>query len=149
MQIVEQLCGQSGYHAELIPLSCIVGSSVLRLSHRIWSTRDTVGSLETKSTRRRWIEKCCSVESGIPALGVTSKNSIILFLPGMNLILKTSPVSASVRKQNFASLPSLTSQLKVRSCESCHHNDAALGIIQYQATFPEYPEWSLPLVWIL
>ena len=116
-----------------------------------------MGSLETKSTRRRWIEKCCSVESGIPALGVTSKNSIILFLPGMNLILKTSLESASGWKQYFASLAPHISQLKVRSCESCHRNDVALVIINDvalviitdQASFPENPEWSVPLGWIL
>ena len=66
----------------------------------------------------------------------------------MNLILQTSPESASVRKQDFASLSPNTSQLKVRSCESCHRNDAALGIIKYQAYFPEHTEWSVPLGWI-
>jgi hypothetical protein len=61
----------------------------------------------------------------------------------MNLILKTSPESASVRKQNYASLSPYTSQLKVRSCASCNHNDAALRIIQDQSSFPEQPEWSV------
>jgi hypothetical protein len=102
-------------------------------------------NLKQKRIPRRWIEKSCAVGSGISALGVTSENRITPFVPGMNLILKTSPESASVRKQNFASLSLHTSQLKVRSCVSCHRNDAALGIIHDQAYFPEYPEWSVPL----
>ena len=82
--------------------------------------------LKQKRTPGRWIEKRFAVESSIPTLVVTSKNLITPFVPGMNLILQTSPESASVRKQNFASLSPHTSQLKVRSCESCHRNDAAL-----------------------
>ena len=105
-------------------------------------------NLKQKRIPGRWIEKSWAVESGISALGVTSKNRITPFVPGMNLILKTSPESASVRKQNFASLSLHTSQLKVRSYVSCHRNDAALGIIHDQAYFPEYPEWSVPLGWI-
>ena len=104
--------------------------------------------LKQKRTPGRWIEKRWAVESGIPALGVTGKNRITPFVPGMNLILQTSPESASVRKQLYASLSPHTTQLKVRSCESCHRNDAALGIIREQATHPEHPEWSLPLGWI-
>ena len=81
-------------------------------------------------------------------MGVTGENRITPFVPGMNLILQTSQESASVRKQIFASLSPHTTQLKVRSCESCPNNDAALGIIRGHAAFPEHPEWSVPLGWI-
>ena len=57
--------------------------------------------LRQKRTPGRWIEKCLVVESGIPALSVTSKNRITLYVPGMNLILKTSPVAVSVLKTEF------------------------------------------------
>ena len=63
----------------------------------------------------------------------------------MNLILQTSQESAIMRKQNYTSLSPHSSQLKVRSCESCHRNDAALGIIRYQTSFTVLPEWSGPL----
>ena len=91
--------------------------------------------MKQKRTLGRWIEKRWSVESIILALGVTSKNCITPFVLEMNLTLKTYPESSSVRNQNFVSLLPHTSQLKVRSCQSCHRNDATLRIIQDRPLF--------------
>ena len=51
--------------------------------------------LKQKRTPGRSIEKRWEAESGILALGVIIKNRITPFVPGINLILKTSLESAS------------------------------------------------------
>ena len=102
-----------------------------------------------KSTPGVWIEKGLTLELGVPALVVSSKNIITPFITGRNLILQIYSESASVQKQNFASLSRHTSLLTVLCCESCHRYEAELGIIRDQLSFREYPEWSVPLGWIL
>ncbi|MBC8257892.1 MAG: hypothetical protein H8E38_02655 [SAR324 cluster bacterium] len=112
------------------------------------STQKQWDHLKKKRTPGRWIETRWAVHSGVPALGVTADNQVTTFVPGMNLILQKTPESQPIRRQLYASLSPHTTQGRSRTCESCHQNAAALGIISEQAYSPEHPEWSVPMGWI-
>ena len=104
--------------------------------------------IKAKKTPGRWIEKRWAVIAEQPALGVTGSDKITTFIPGMNLIVDKGDRSPPFSKIYYSSISAHTTQKKGRSCESCHQNDRALGIIERWAKAPQNPAWITPIGWI-
>ncbi|MBF0278837.1 MAG: hypothetical protein HQM13_13635 [SAR324 cluster bacterium] len=104
--------------------------------------------LKRKKTPGRWVEKRWRLENKLPALGVTKNNKIAPFVPGMNMILEKNPGAVPVVQVRYSQISPHTTQKKGRSCQSCHQNDAALGIIGEWAVSPQNPSWQVPVGWI-
>lgn len=101
-----------------------------------------------EKTKGRWIESRWAVQSELPTLGVTGGDKITTFIPGMNLTIKKAPEVPAYELRYFSSISAHTTQKKSRSCQSCHQDNMALGIIQKKMSAPQNPNWKTPIGWI-
>lgn len=101
-----------------------------------------------KVTPGRWIEKSWSVRSDPPALGVRADGKISPFVPGMSLVLEPPRGGEALRRVMYSRIAPHTTQAKSRTCESCHSNESAMGVIVGEAVAPWDSGLKLPLGWV-
>ncbi|MCP4297406.1 MAG: hypothetical protein GY786_17535 [Proteobacteria bacterium] len=101
-----------------------------------------------RKTPGRWKEYRWAIRNGLPAMGVTRDNRITPFVPGMNITIDKGGKSKKIETRVFASVSPHTTRKKSRSCNSCHQNNGALGIITEVIAHPKNPRWTTPIGWI-
>ncbi|MBI3992183.1 MAG: hypothetical protein HY342_02835 [Candidatus Lambdaproteobacteria bacterium] len=101
-----------------------------------------------RETPGRWIERRWSVRSDPPALGVRADNRIGPFVPGMSFILERPDGRPPLRRVIYSRISPHTTRKQGRSCESCHGDERALGVIVGHVHAPQHPGWVLPQGWV-
>jgi hypothetical protein len=104
--------------------------------------------IERRKTAGRWIEKRWEILAELPTLGITGKNKITTFIPGMNAIIKKHPKAESFNVQYYSSTSAHTTMKAGRSCKSCHQSDLAVGVTTRWSVSPDNKSWKTPVGWV-